>query len=664
MATLGKSLVEVGISMVLRDNFTAEAGRISKSYISLMNDLNQYNRALSNGVGTAFDTGIRMTQGIISAYKHYAEVNNQVFMTSKIAGASAAQQLDIMNKVKEVNRLTPLTNMDIASGTRYLAMAGNSAEAIQNMIDPAAKLASIFDMNLGGKGGVADMMTNIMATFNIASTEAKRVADILGVATTSANISLTDLAQSLQYSGATFRNAGVDLSTAAAAIGVLGDQGIQASSAGTALANMLRYLTLSITGQKTNGTKMLHALGLSKEDFTDAYGNLKRLDVIMKTLHSRISGLSGTDKETVMYNIFGVRGERAVSALLQALGNGSDKMNEIMQREAMADGWVDNLINEKRSTAQGRIDTFRASIENLTMTLGSLTSGPFNLFIKYMSNLVNVMDKVFNNSVGGFLVQFSAMAVISATIVNGFRLLRNTFTMINGLAQVFSTNTTKAATAMGTTVAGAKVLEGELRTIVALMGTLVGFNMQAGNSLLLPFGGKLTKSAAGNISMTYPGFKGHPGPGGGATNLAAMLAMSSVAGNTAGNAASNAARGASQAVGFGSRLKKVAGMGFGLMGGWWGLALTGISVGLPYLIEAINGNKDATDENTQAVKSNTLGMTAQQFQQYYQGKFMAALQEAMNGGKGKQKLNITVNGLDAGAFGDNDTLNLNNLYGI
>lgn len=75
------------------------------------------------------------------------------------------------------------------------------------MIGPAAKLASIFSMPLGEKGGVADLMTNIMQTFNIPSQNATQVVDQLATAVTSANISLTDLAQSFQYSGAEFRNA-------------------------------------------------------------------------------------------------------------------------------------------------------------------------------------------------------------------------------------------------------------------------------------------------------------------------------------------------------------------------------------------------------------------------------------------------------------------------
>ena len=40
-------------------------------------------------------------------------------------------------------------------------MAGNKFDAIKEMIGPASKLASIFTMPVGQKGGVADLMTNM-----------------------------------------------------------------------------------------------------------------------------------------------------------------------------------------------------------------------------------------------------------------------------------------------------------------------------------------------------------------------------------------------------------------------------------------------------------------------------------------------------------------------
>lgn len=642
MAGTSKSLVEVGISMVLRDGFSQQAGRISSSYAQLMNDMNQWNRAVTQSAGAAFDYGTQLVGGMYEAYKHSAEVNNQIFMTSKIAGATAEQAKRLMEVAQQVNMQTPLTNYDIASGERYLAMAGNSAEAIESMIGPAAQLASIFEMQLGGKGGVADMMTNIMATFGIASKDAENVADILGVATTSANINLTDLAQSLQYSGATFRNAGIDLQTAAAAIGVLGDQGIQASSAGTALANMVRYLTLSITGQKTKGTKMLEAMGISKEELVDSYGNLKDLGTLMTVLADKMGRLSGTAREAAMYNIFGVRGQRAASGLFQAIWNGSDKMQAIIDKENNSAGWTEQITKERMNTPQGRIDALNAALDNLRVGLGQAMT-VFTPLITGIAKVANWVAKIASKGgIGAWIVKLGSCMAISFTIVNGVRMLYGLWRMVVTMTTMYSSQTVAANTGMGRMNTQATMLEAHLRTIVALMAEYVAMSYAPGTKgMMMPMGGRLGRNKAGK---PYVGFKGK------AMNTATYAGMMAPAATSA--VSSAASSGATAAAG--STLAGLGSMAAFLAGGPWGIgigiALTTLSMGLGYYSNSV-------EENTEAVKANTQELSAQEVQSAYNERYVRAIQDAIkSGGTNTQSLHLTINGTSIGDFRDGDTV--------
>lgn len=645
MAGTSKSLVEVGISMVLRDGFSQQAGRISSSYAQLMNDMNQWNRAVTQSAGAAFDYGTKLVGGMYEAYKHSAEVSNQIFMTSKIAGATAEQSKRLMEVAQQVNMQTPLTNYDIASGERYLAMAGNSAEAIESMIGPAAQLASIFEMQLGGKGGVADMMTNIMATFGIASKDAAKVADILGVATTSANINLTDLAQSLQYSGATFRNAGIDLQTAAAAIGVLGDQGIQASSAGTALANMVRYLTLSITGQKAKGTKMLEAMGISRSELVDSYGNLKDLGTLMTVIGNKMGKLSGTAREAAMYNIFGVRGQRAASSLFQAIWNGSDKMQAIINKENNSAGWTENITKERMNTPQGRIDALNAAIDNLKVGLGQAMT-VFTPLITGIAKVANWIAKIASgNGIGAWVVKLGSCLAISFTIVNGVRMLYGIWRMVVTMTTMYSSQTSAASGGMGRLNTQATMLEGHLRTIVALMAEYVAMSYAPGTKgMMMPMGGRLGRNKAGK---PYVGFKGK------ALSTATYAGMMAPAATSAASSASSAAA-AGAAASAGSTVAGLGSMAAFLAGGPWGigigLALTALSMGLDYYSSSV-------EANTEAVEANTQELSAQEVQSAYQDKYVKAIQDAIkSGGTNTNSLHLTINGTSIGDFRDGDTV--------
>ena len=644
MAGTSKSLVEVGISMVLRDGFSQQAGRISSSYAQLMNDMNQWNRAVTQSAGAAFDYGTKLVGGMYEAYKHSAEVSNQIFLTSKIAGATAEQSKRLMEVAQQVNMQTPLTNYDIASGERYLAMAGNSAEAIESMIGPAAQLASIFEMQLGGKGGVADMMTNIMATFGIASKDAAKVADILGVATTSANINLTDLAQSLQYSGATFRNAGIDLQTAAAAIGILGDQGIQASSAGTALANMVRYLTLSITGQKTKGTKMLEAMGISREDLVDSYGNLKDLGTLMTVIADKMGRLSGTAREAAMYNIFGVRGQRAASGLFQAIWNGSDKMQAIIDKENNSAGWTKRIINERMNTPQGMIDALNASIDNLKVGFGQAMT-VFSPLITGIAKLSNWIAEISTTGIGSFVLKLITSATIVTTIISGFSLIRGTLRMVVTMMGSLTATAAAASTATASMNTGAAMLEAHLRTIVALMAEYVALSYAPGTKgMMLPMGGRLGRNKAGKPYVGGFGKKG--GAMSTATYAGAYVPKSASGGSTGGSTGGGS--------GVASKGLGLAGMASMMLGGPWGIglgiALTGLSMGLDYYMNSV-------DANTEAVNANTQELSAQEVQSAYNERYVRAIEQAIKaGGTNTNSLNLTINGTSVGTFRDGDSV--------
>lgn len=641
MAGTSKSLVEVGISMVLRDGFSQQAGRISSSYAQLMNDMNQWNRAVTQSAGAAFDYGTQLVGGMYEAYKHSAEVSNQIFMTSKIAGATAEQSKRLMEVAQQINMQTPLTNYDIASGERYLAMAGNSAEAIESMIGPAAQLASIFEMQLGGKGGVADMMTNIMATFGIASKDASKVADILGVATTSANINLTDLAQSLQYSGATFRNAGIDLQTAAAAIGVLGDQGIQASSAGTALANMIRYLTLSITGQKAKGAKMLEAMGISKDELVDSYGNLKDLGTLMSVLAEKMGKLSGTAREAAMYNIFGVRGQRAASGLFQAIWNGSDKMQAIIDKENASAGWTDKITKERMNTPQGMIDAFNASIDNLKVGFGQAMT-VFSPLITGIAKLANWIAEISTTGIGGFVLKLITSATIVTTLISGFSLIRGTLRMVVTMMGSLTATASAASTATASINTGAAMLEAHLRTIVALMAEYVALSYAPGTKgMMLPMGGRLGRNKAGKP------YVGGFGKKGGAMSTATYAGSYAPTPKPSGKGSSSGGAAASGALG-------LAGMASMMLGGPWGIglgiALTGLSMGLDYYMNSV-------DANTEAVNANTQELSAQEVQSEYNERYVKAIEQAIKaGGTSTNSLNLTINGTSIGTFRDGDSV--------
>ena len=630
-----RSLVEVGVAMVLKDRFSNEAGRISNSFRTMMNDMNTWNRGIQMSAANAFDFGKELVGGMAKAYQYSAGVYDQVFLASKVSGANAAQQARLMQVAKEVNEVTPLTAKDIASGERYLAMAGNNVEQIEKMIGPAAKLASIFSMPVGEKGGVADLMTNIMQTFNIPSQNATQVVDQLATAVNSANISLTDLAQSFQYSGAEFRNAKIIMGDAAAAIGVLGNQGIQASSAGTALANMMRYLTLSVTGQKKAGSTMLKSLGIDPASLVDSQGNLLRLDKIITMLGDKLRGRRGIDISSALFNIFGVRGTRAASALLQDYWSGTNKLTELMDKVNSAKGTVESLTQERLQTPAGIIEQFKSNWENFVVTVGSTLAQVFNPLLKFGSGLLKIINDIQETWAGKFLVKVVATGALVGTLYQGFKFISGTIRMISTFQALATAETEGMAAGMTKTNVQATILEGHLRNISAMMMRMTALQMAPGKFFALPMGGTVGKTKKGTVVAR--------------DSQGRFTSMSTLAGAGAGAAVgSTVTRTAGQqvakrgAIGFGARLLGSRLLGF--LGGPLGLAL---SIGIPLLIEVIGGLTNSVDKNTEALNSDD---NKASIQERNQQAFVEAVRSAIRDGFKDSRINISVDGEPVGDF--------------
>jgi len=599
----------------------------------MMNDMNTWNRGIQMSTSNAFEFGKELVGGMAKAYQYSAGVYDQVFLASKMSGANAAQQARLMQLAKEVNEVTPLTAADIASGEKYLAMAGNSVEQIEKMIGPAAKLASIFHMPLGEKGGVADLMTNIMQTFNIPSQNATQVVDQLATAVTSANMSLTDLAQSFQYSGAEFRNAKISMGDAAAAIGVLGNQGIQASSAGTALANMMRYLTLSVTGQKKTGNEMLKTLGIDPASLVDASGNLLRLDKIITILGDKLKGKRGIDISSALFNIFGVRGTRAASALLQDYWTGANKLTELIDKVGASKGTVEDLTQQRLQTPQGIIDQFKSNWENFIVTTGDTLKELFNPILKLGSGILRIINDIQETWAGKFLVKVVATGAIVGTIYQGFKFIQGTIRMIGTFQALATAETNGMAEGMARTNIQASMLEGHLRNISTMMMQMTAMQMAPGSRLLLPMGGSIGKDKRGrtygrNVKGQYSSMRD-----------LAEVGVGTVVGSTVTKTAGKqiAKKGA---MGLGARLLGSRLLGF--IGGPWGLLA---SITIPLLIDVIGGLTNSVDKNTEALNSEE---TKASIQERNQRAFVEAVRNAIRDGFKDTSIGISVNGDSVG----------------
>lgn len=597
----GQAMVSVGVAMILQDQFTNQANNIGKAYRDMMEEIYQSSgasRGLTEMVWSRGATAGALTVmgGLIDSYTYFADVQNDLFWATKMTNGGLEEQQALMERVREVNLVTPLTNKDLSSAARFMAMAGNTNEAIQRMLEPVAQLSGVFGMQAGGKGGVADLFTNISMMFgrNLEDQqEAYNVANELYAVTTSSNTNLQDLAQAITYSGSEMRRAGYGLRETAASIGAMGNYGIQGSAAGTALANMMRYIQLSASGQKKKGSDMLAAVGIDAKSLMDSEGHLISLNDIYHKMYEATKDLDTFSKNSFFYNVFGVRGTREIAAMVQMIedaAGGASKYEEIMQRmqDATGNNELGKAYGEWTEGPAGQLAMFKAELDNLRTTVGEQIAPLFTPILHHLNSIMSMVGWLGKTGLGGAAIR--AVAVGTA-----FQLTLRVLTAIRGIIRIATVGITQMSSAGGRMSAGPAaantqfvLMEGHLRTLIVLMGEYLAMNnMIPRGGIATPYGTVFAQGGRARITNTAAGVRGM-----GLNN--GMNVMTGAAVGAAAAKSAGAAGGAAVARGLGSRI-------IGFLGGPWGI---GLSIGIPLLIDLLTSNNDENRKQTELLEES------------------------------------------------------------
>ena len=602
--------LEIGVALVLQDRFSNQAREASSVIRGLHRDAKNAVQANLTAVQSYANMASGVANSIVSTLTTTIETGadfiDMMTTVGAISGATENQMSGLSETAQTLGLRTMSMSMDIASGMKYLAMAGNDANQIQEMISGAAMVANATGMELGGKGGTADLLTNIMRVFKL---EGQQAADIVGdqltKAALSSNVLMTDLAESIKYSAASMVTLKQQLPQVAAMIGTLGNAGIQGSMAGTSLRNMADYLTQSITDPNFKGAKALAKLGLGKQDFVDANGDLQDFAVILEKIGTATQGLSTVDQNAVFRSIFGVRGMRAAVAIMRDTEGYFDLLNKIQNNSA---GFAEEVVRKRMETFAGKIDIVHSAVENLMTTFSkaldknSIIMGFLDMVGWAISQLRDLMATPF----GPWIAGFTAIAAVGLKIGSIWMGLRARWLLLNGDSQVsFRTMVRLMIGGWNQATISAQGYLNMERAILAQREAGIG----ASAATVAAMGGMPAYYYNGNTpakmgangryyANTGRGASGWtPVPAAMVTTTDASKMTRSLMGG-AGAAAGAASRGALASVGrgllrFGSRIA-------GLFMGPLGLAIIGISIFGPMIYSAIKGNKSAQDENTRA----------------------------------------------------------------
>lgn len=204
-------------------------------------------RAIQSNFAMMFG-GVAITQGLRMAINSIAQFEYQMDKVAAISRASASEMELLTKNARDLGAKSKFTATEIGKLQEELARLGFSAQQIVNMTDASRQLATVADTELAPAAQAVGKMLN---AFNLEATESERVANVMAESFSKTALNLEEFTTGMAYAASAGKSAGFSIENVTTMLGILVDNGIQGSKAGTGLRDI--FIDLSVKGLTLEG---------------------------------------------------------------------------------------------------------------------------------------------------------------------------------------------------------------------------------------------------------------------------------------------------------------------------------------------------------------------------------------------------------------------------
>lgn len=380
MAKLGDLIVRVGADT---RGLNSALGNVKKQMRQTTGNITQMGKSLSMSL-TAPLLGI----GAL-AVKAATDFEFSMAKVQAVSGFTAAEMGRLETQAQELGASTSKSASDVGQLQLELAKLGKTSTEIEQMTEGVLSLSVAFDTELGETARVVGATLN---QFGLDASESGRIVDNMATLFGSSALDLEKFDTAMRTVGPTASAMGLSVEEAGAALGILVNSGVDASTAGTALTRSL--VTLAKEGM--TGTEAIEAL------------------------------TSGNLSVAQAFEVFGDRAGKIIP-ILQGTGT---EFAELTQKQIENTGAALKARKILEDTAQGGFDKLRSAVEALGISLGDallpMVKQMTDAVAGFASRLAGMSDgtKTAVIVVGAMAAAIGPLLIILPNLVNGLKLVR------------------------------------------------------------------------------------------------------------------------------------------------------------------------------------------------------------------------------------------------
>ncbi|HBR1444370.1 TPA: phage tail tape measure protein [Klebsiella quasipneumoniae subsp. quasipneumoniae] len=336
-------------------------------------------------------------------------------------------------QAKKLGAETAFTTRDAASGQAFLAMAGFTPQSIQAALPGVLNMALAGGMDLGES---ADIGSNILSQFTLPAGEMDRVSDVLTAAFTRTNTDLRSLGDTMKYAGPVASKLGISLEEAAGMAGILANNGLRGSDAGTAMRSSLARLASPTAG----AAKALKQLGVS---VSDASGKMRPVETILLDLYKATKKYGQVDQVGFFKDIAGE--EAFVGLQTLVAGAGSGELQKLIDALKAASGEASAVAKKMADNLGGDLKNLDSAWEGFRIQVEETADGPLRKLTQNLSDIITAASEWVKANprlaqtlllvVGGALaltVAIGALSLAVGILIGPLAKLQLGFTLLTG----------------------------------------------------------------------------------------------------------------------------------------------------------------------------------------------------------------------------------------
>lgn len=269
------------------------------------------------------------------------------------------------------------TNQVLGTQKEFLQASMASGDDYTDVVNSAASAIESF--------GLKTNNTNKMAS------NTKEVLNQMSYAADLTATNFQGMGDAMKYVGATAHQANQSVAETTSAIGILSNNGLDSSQAGTGM----RQIYSRLVAPRKQGQGVLKQLGLTTKDFQDVKGNLLPIQDIFSKLNDKMKNMSSTQRGAVFNALFGQTGQNAAIILSKNVTQ-LKHLNEQVSKSQNQDhgkGYIAILSDKNKQTAQNRIKQANQALQALKITFANELLPTFTKVAGATATWINKLSK-------------------------------------------------------------------------------------------------------------------------------------------------------------------------------------------------------------------------------------------------------------------------------